>query len=205
MCTPQKHGATQLSYYTQMAVADTGQSRSVAGSVLAARFVADAMIMRALIDIAGGKEPYYSTAVAFFESGLYRLYADILDFEHEPIFREYQLVKSGEKEITPFGYNAPMNEEAVAKARELSEQGLTNVEIARQIGWSSSAVGTVTRDITQKRRRVVTPEEHERIRALYLAGHSRKEIEGITGWSWYAVSKHTEDLRDGSRRTSSNR
>lgn len=181
-----------MSYYNKMAVASKEDRRSARPEEI----VADLVIMTALKDVQKRRAPDYATAVAFFESGLFHLYADVLEIDHEAIYQEYLAVKRGEKNVVANKLANPLTEEETIRARELAESGLNNAEVGKRLGRSASAVGRVTRDITAIRRRTVTQEEHKRMRDLYLAGKTVAEISRLTGWSSYAVQKHTEDLRE---------
>lgn len=179
-----------MSYY-RMAARPTTEVRSGRPEEI----VSDMVIMTALRDVQKQRAPHYATAVAFFESGLFHLFADVLGIEHQAVYEEYLAVKRGEKAVTSGKLNNPLTEEEVLEARELSESGVNNAQIGQRMGRSAAAISRVTRDITAKRVRVVTPEEHKRMRNLYLAGKTLTEISRATGWSHFAVSKHTADLR----------
>ena len=177
-----------MSFYNEMAVADRGPNVPIV--FLAYQEIADRVLDKALKDVT--RESTRVEACRFFESGNFRLYADVLGVDHERVLKLYREYRDGSK--AHLSKTRPVTPEERGRAIAMFREGKNVTEIAEALGRSTGSISNALKEIREiPSRRYTTEAEKKRIVDLYRQGFKLVEICKITGRSHTSVSRWTKD------------
>lgn len=177
-----------MSYYNRIAVAERDPNVPIV--YLAYRAIADKVLDSALKDVT--RESTRKEACSFFESGDFRLFADVLGVDHERVLQLYREYLDGTRDH--LSRNRTVTGEEKNRAVQMFRDGKNVTEIAEALERSRSSIGKALRDIRQiPTRRIATKAEKRQIRDLYNEGFELHEIARMVGRSYSSVSKWAHD------------
>lgn len=177
-----------MSYYNEMAVADRDPHVPIV--FLAYQQIADKVLDKALMDVT--REATRKEACYFFESGDFRLYADVLGIDHDQVLKLYREYRDGSKEH--LSRTRPVTAEERDHAIAMFREGKNVTEIAEALGRSTGSISNALKEIREiPSRRMATEAEKKQIKNLYNQGFKLIEIARITGRSHTSVSRWAKD------------